>query len=145
MIHVVPVLIDNPIALQVGNLTITTIGLESTVTDFAMQRARLITWMEQLWGSIDGYSTEANNVVAWPPLALMNANTTYRYPSDVVQYDYLCHWEAPSISNYEVLVSGINWRIIVQGSSLSSYRNTGESFIFCRHLLQLMLSQRSSH
>jgi hypothetical protein len=99
-VHVITTSIETPMTLHVANLTITEDNKTSTVTDFASQRAFLIMHLENIDHSPFGYSTEGNSIVAWPSSDLRNSSNGYRYPSDVVHYQYSCSWEAPNISNF---------------------------------------------
>jgi hypothetical protein len=138
-IHVVPKSIAVPTQLQVGNLTITSMddGSDGSVmADFAIQRAWLISRLEQIEESKFGYTQATNSMAAWPPLALANSSSIYQYSSDVVRYDYMCHWKAFSINKSTVSAAGMEWVVWSDfwylGSPLNGHPNAGKFLCSCR-------------
>lgn len=118
--------VDRSINLSIGNLTIT--QSDSSASASAIQRAYELTHIEQQEQSSFGYSTDANWIVAWPPLDRANSTGVLQYPTDVVHYDYSCRWEAPS-SNASYRTWGINgswWAVWNDGSIILDPSEAGK-------------------
>jgi hypothetical protein len=92
---------DVPIQLPIGNFTLTDIdpsGALDGIAVFPMERAALVTRLEQIEKSPFGYDvTTGNWIVGWPPVGLY-ANVNLEYPSDGVHFQHSCHWEAPVVN-----------------------------------------------
>ncbi|KDQ51189.1 hypothetical protein JAAARDRAFT_50925 [Jaapia argillacea MUCL 33604] len=91
-----------------------------------IERAWLITRLEQVEKSRYGYENPKGWIVGWPPLGLpSNGSGAIEYPSDVVQYEFACQWEVPTLAELFgaapiYTVNNINWTV---GDELGSISN----------------------
>jgi len=113
-INVVTILVPQPMTLNIGNLTIT----GGDVFEFhyptwnTIQRAGIITQLEQVESSQFGYRNQNNWMVAWPPLGLpINGSGAIEYPSDVVEFGFSCQWEAPAYDGSVYMTKNGNWSV----------------------------------
>lgn len=108
-------LIDVPLMVKVGNL-ISQVADADVFQEFiaAAARANLIVRLEQIEHSPFGLKLPPNRLIALPAVDLGELNNgTLEYDSDVVEFHYDCHWEAPTFVNGSagplVIASGQVW------------------------------------
>jgi hypothetical protein len=113
-INVIVVFAPNTMMLEIGNLTIpywNVFGFHFETWN-PIERAWLITRLEQIEKSKFGYQNERNWLVAWPSLGLpANGSGAIEYPSDVVRFDFNCQWEVPVWSDSFYGIRGLNWSV----------------------------------
>jgi hypothetical protein len=76
----------------------------STDLELGQSRAELVVRVEIRENSTFGLDTENNWVVGWPKTS-EQFDDSITYPTDVVHYDFECHWEAPNFISSEALES----------------------------------------
>lgn len=135
VIHVVLASIPQSGFLPIGNMTIISMeadGIYGAVMSFAIQRAWLITLLEQVEQSRFGYSMQPNTIVGWPSLDLMNTSGLYQYHTDVVRYNFSCEWVSPTM-NRSISANGLDWELgsLSVTPSLSSNPNAGKLVSSC--------------
>ncbi len=108
--------IEQPQKIKVANLTMTK-NLSDNGSDLlAVDRANLITQLEQLENAVYGFRTSQRNVlIPWPSSDLISTNGTVRYQSDVISYNFSCSWKQP-VNNQSI----IDWVVDNKGWSVST-------------------------
>jgi hypothetical protein len=103
------VFVPSSARIQVGSIDITKVGGGSIY-----QRAGLFARVEQVERGRYGFNiAEPGVIVGWPQLSsVADTSGNITYPSDVIQFNYECHWTAPtlvgksiggySVSTYEI-------------------------------------------
>ncbi|KDQ49569.1 hypothetical protein JAAARDRAFT_200730 [Jaapia argillacea MUCL 33604] len=129
VISIVNVLVPQSMSLSIGNMTIT-LGIPFEFhhsTYDAIERAWLITRLEQVEKSRYGYENPKGWVVGWPPLGLpSNGSGAIEYLSDVVHYEFACQWEVPTLADELFgdapiyIVNNINWTVWDELGSISN-------------------------
>ncbi|KXN93041.1 hypothetical protein AN958_10110 [Leucoagaricus sp. SymC.cos] len=92
-----------------------------------LNEAVLITRLEQVHGIFSGWQPEPNWFIPLPYTLEPNIETTATsYETDVVSFNYSCHWEAPSdISDDGMIIGNETWLdFFVQNSLWSGVVNT---------------------
>lgn len=114
-INVVVVFTPNTMMLEIGNLTIPDLNVFEFHFESwnPIERAWLITRLEQIEKSQFGYQNERNWMVAWPSLGLpANGSGAIEYPSDVVRFEFNCQWEEPTWGGDGFYgIRGANWSV----------------------------------
>ncbi|XP_006457782.1 hypothetical protein AGABI2DRAFT_176384 [Agaricus bisporus var. bisporus H97] len=99
-INAAAILIDSPITIQIGRLGVshaTDEGYDEFFT--AQDRANLILRLQLIEHSPFGFNLKPNMLTAVPRVDLESFNGTIEYNSDVIEFHYDCHWEAPQFFN----------------------------------------------
>ncbi|KAF9443592.1 hypothetical protein P691DRAFT_713072 [Macrolepiota fuliginosa MF-IS2] len=107
---------EHPLKIKVANLTITSNLSDEGIDTLAVDRAELITKLEQLAGGIYGFHTQQTNVLApWPSTDLISANKTIKYQSDVITYDFKCSWKPATTGHFltDWMVDGQEWGVFL--------------------------------
>lgn len=104
-----------PQELLVANLSSLSIA---TYRSRYPQRARPITEFELLEGRVYGYETVAEGVlIPWPESGFEQSENVPMYESDVVGYNYSCHWASVEAHHHgiaapSVLPNGLKWGVL---------------------------------
>jgi hypothetical protein len=87
-------------SVRVGSISIARIAdTPTSVNTINIQRrATLITQPEQVEGAQFGHKIDGGVIVGWPsPQSSTGFVWNLTYPSDIVRFDYSCHWSAPTL------------------------------------------------
>jgi hypothetical protein len=80
--------------IDVGSIDITRIGNNFLPTE----RAGLFTRVEQVERGRYGFNiAEPGVIVGWPRFSSYDFTGNFTYPSDIVRFNYECHWAAPAL------------------------------------------------
>ncbi|KAF7782890.1 hypothetical protein Agabi119p4_2266 [Agaricus bisporus var. burnettii] len=117
--------------IQVANLTITPSFDQFGSETLAFYRANIITQLEVVEKSKNyGFNTRRSDVlIPWPSDSVPE-NTTIKYHSDIIQYNFSCSWKEPSKSQDDKswVVEGREWYIYYP-SPLVKYELLGDPLI----------------
>jgi hypothetical protein len=125
-----------PDSIQVANLTMVPTGDPFGIETLASYRANIITQLEMVENSRNyGFNIRQSNLLIPWPSDSVSENTTIKYPSDVIKYNFNCTWEIPSKSrdNQAWIVNGREWIIYYPqlAGSLIDPRESVSSLIVC--------------
>ncbi|KAF9443882.1 hypothetical protein P691DRAFT_376996 [Macrolepiota fuliginosa MF-IS2] len=99
--------VGHPLKIKVANLTMTSNLADNGADTLVVDRANLITRLEQLENSIYGFRPlQTNNLVPWPSSDLVSATGAVRYQSDAIHYQFSCSWKQPMVNR-----SMMSWNI----------------------------------
>ncbi|KAF5359568.1 hypothetical protein D9756_002997 [Leucocoprinus leucothites] len=124
------VLLSTPIPINVANLT-TGLNISSVDVEFGQRRAAMIVRIETREQSTFAFNTEEHWIVGWPHVPTGNA-PDYRviYPSDVIHYDFKCHWEAPNFTSFATMSNGgVKWKFLDDPASWFENVNPDKPFL----------------
>jgi hypothetical protein len=88
--------------------------MESYPTFFTgkLNQANLITRLEQLHGVDTGFKPEPNWLIPLPVLNAESGALTVTYNTDLVHFNYSCHWQAPDdiVLGYGTVIGNETWK-----------------------------------
>lgn len=96
---------NRQVPVIMGKLTLTSQAPEESKS-LVLQRAQNIASLEQFGSSSYRFDVQPNYIVGWALDSHRDHGVELTYPSDLVQFDYACHWEAPGLSEANGTLSG---------------------------------------